>query len=111
MKIPNANKAVIDSEKLHNYILSPVHPVGRFKAAFFKKLGYSTNNWKVLEQDLRNQILSQNVNEVKLTRYGRKFIIKGFLRGPPKKTVQIVTVWAIIKGENIPRFITAYPGE
>jgi len=74
-------------------------------------LGYSTENWKVLEQDLRNQILSQNVNEVKETRYGRKFIIKGLLRGPAKKTVQIVTVWAIIKGENIPRFITAYPGE
>jgi len=73
MRIPNANKAVIDSEKLRNYILSPIHPVGRLKATFFKKLGYSTENWKVLEQDLRNQILSQNVNEVKETRYGRYY--------------------------------------
>ncbi len=39
MRIPNANKAVIDSEKLRNYILSPIHPVGRFKATFFKKFG------------------------------------------------------------------------
>ena len=54
MKLPNADKAIISSEKLRDYILSPIHSIGRFKAAFFKKLGYSAENWKILEQDLRN---------------------------------------------------------
>ena len=100
----------INSEKLRDYILSPIHPIGRFKAAFFKKLGYSAKNWKILEQDLRNQILPEDVMKVKETQYGQKFIIKGFLTGPAKKTVQIITVLVIIKGKDIPKFITAYPG-
>ena len=36
MKLPNADKAIISSEKLRDYILSPIHPIGRFKAAFLK---------------------------------------------------------------------------
>jgi len=110
MKLPNADKAIISPEKLRDYILSPIHPIGRFKATFFKKLGYSAENWRILEQDLRNQILPEDVMEVKETQYGQKFIIRGLLTGPAKKTVQIITVWAIIKGEDIPKFITAYPG-
>ena len=110
MKLPNADKAIISSEKLRDYILSPIYPIGRFKAAFFKKLGYSAENWKILEQDLRNQILLEDVMKVKETQYAQKFIIKGFLTGPAKKTVQIITVWVIIKREDIPKFITAYPG-
>jgi len=110
MKIPNADKAIIDPDKLSDYILSPKHPVGRFKAAFFERLGYSLEKWKILERDLRNQILSQDCLGTEDTRYGRKFIIEGFISGPSQKTAKIVTVWVIIKGESNPRFITAYPG-
>ena len=35
MKLKNAQRAVIDPAKLHSYLLSATHPVGRFKAAFF----------------------------------------------------------------------------
>ena len=110
MKLPNADKAIIAPEKLRDYILSLVHPIGRFKAAFFRKVGYSAENWGVLEQDLRNLVLSRDVVKISETEYGRKFIIEGDLTGPANEAVRIVTVWAIIKGEDIPRFITAYPG-
>jgi len=58
--LPNAENAVIDSEKLHDYLLSPSHPVGRFKAAFFSSLGYTQENWRQFEADLRRQHLSKD---------------------------------------------------
>jgi hypothetical protein len=42
VRIPNADRAVVDPAKLRDYLLSTTHTVGRFKAAFFcGQLGYS----------------------------------------------------------------------
>ncbi len=60
LQIPNADRALIDPAKLHGYLLSRSHPVGRFKAAFFLALGYSPEDWQRLEADLRNQHLSKD---------------------------------------------------
>ncbi len=109
-KLPNAEKAIIDAEKLQGYILSFAHPVGRFKAAFSQKLGYSSENWGVFEGHLRELILSHDVAGVERSRYGRKFIVEGSVVSPSGETVQIVTVWVTLKEESIPRFVTAYPG-
>lgn len=49
MKLPNATQAIIDEAKLHDYLLSPAHPVGRFKSAFFRSLGYTQDNRITLE--------------------------------------------------------------
>ncbi len=67
-KLPNANKAIIDEDKLRNCILSSTHPLGRFKATFFLKLGYSADNWQSFEQDLRDLILSHDVTKVEHSR-------------------------------------------
>lgn len=109
-RLPNAERAVIDADKLQIYILSPAHPIGRFKAAFFQKLGYSAENWEAFEQHLREHILTPDVTKIEESRYGRKFIVEGPLAGPSGETVQIVSVWVILKGEDVPRFVTAYPG-
>jgi hypothetical protein len=36
--INNATQATVDDSKVVDYLLSPVHPVGRFKCAFFERL-------------------------------------------------------------------------
>ncbi|MBI2847017.1 MAG: hypothetical protein HYX82_03955 [Chloroflexi bacterium] len=109
-RLPNAEKAIIEAKKLRGYILSSAHPVGRFKAAFFGRLGYSAENWEAFERYLRELALSQDVARVEDTRYGQKFVVEGSLVSPSGETVQIVTVWVILKGKDIPRFVTAYPG-
>lgn len=53
MKLPNTRLALIPLEKLRGYLLSEVHPVGKFKAVFFRSLGYTDSRWKRLENDLR----------------------------------------------------------
>ncbi|MFI5307497.1 MAG: DUF6883 domain-containing protein [Polyangiales bacterium] len=41
MKIPGAELAIVDPEKVRDYLLSPTHPVGKFKSVFFAALGYT----------------------------------------------------------------------
>jgi hypothetical protein len=50
--LPNAKDAVVESAKVRDYLLSPVHPVGRYKAAVFHALGYVADDWRRLQQDL-----------------------------------------------------------
>lgn len=57
MGVPGADHAVIEPRKLRDYLLSPAHPVGRFKAAFFASLGYTQEAWGTLSADLRRHAL------------------------------------------------------
>ncbi len=45
----------MDRATLADYLLSPSHPVGRFKARFFNRLGFRADAWEELEHDLREQ--------------------------------------------------------
>jgi hypothetical protein len=110
VKLPNIDKAVISSNKLRDYLLSRSHPIGRFKSIFFNKPGLSVDNWELMEEALRS-LLEGDAQEKDVTEYGNKYEIRGVITGPSGLSVEIVTVWIILKGENHPRFITAYPGE
>lgn len=110
MRLPSADRAIIPSEKLRDYLLSPEHPIGRFKAAFFVSLGYTKDDWQRLEADLRSQHLVLDAVEGEQTKYGRKFVITSPLMGPSGNAATVVSVWVIRHGEDIPRFVTAYPG-
>ena len=56
MKDPDWEKAEIDPAMIRVYLLSPTHPVGRFKAPFFAALGYTQKEWHALQADLREII-------------------------------------------------------
>ena len=110
MRIPNSDHAVIPVEKLRDYLLSPNHPIGRFKATFFAGLGYTADGWAILEADLRSQHLPLDAEESDRSAYGRKFVITGRLTGPAGTSANLISVWVIHNGEESPRFVTAYPG-
>ena len=111
MKLPNADKAIIPPEKLHDYVLSKSHPVGKFKAEFFQSLGYTSNDWPQLEADIRSIIDANDATAGEKTEYGQKFEVRGIITGSNLQTVEIVTAWIILNGDYNPRFITAYPGD
>ncbi len=56
MKIQNASQAYIPKEKLHDYVLSESHPVGRYKAKFFRALGYERAGWTALKDDILSML-------------------------------------------------------
>jgi len=107
--IPNPDRAVIEPAKLHAYLLSRTHPIGRFKAAFFQALGYSSEDWRQLEADLRSQHLPEEATADEPTPYGRKYVIRATLVGPSGSSAVLVTVWVVRAGEDCARFVTAYP--
>ncbi len=110
MLLPSANAAIIDPAKLHAYLLSPNHPVGRFKARFFNALGFSTERWPELESALRVQHLTQDAELTEPGPHGQSYAIRAILTGPGGSSATVVSVWHLRNGEEHPRFVTAYPG-
>lgn len=109
MRIPHPDRAVIEPAKLRDYLLSPTHPVGRFKAPFFLALGYSAAEWDRLTADLRGQHLPLEAVPAAATAYGQKYIIRATLVGPSGASAEVVTVWVVRANEDFARFVTAYP--
>jgi hypothetical protein len=109
--LPNAERAEIDAGKLHGYLLSTTHPIGRFKARFFASLGYAAERWEQLESDLRHQHLTHDAEPGSLTPHGRPFTIRAILRGPNGQSASLVSVWFIRAPGDVPHFVTAYPGD
>lgn len=110
VKLPGVNRAVVDPAKLRDYLLSPSHPVGRFKARFFFRLGFDRETWHVLEVELRRHAGAGVVAEGETSPYGRKFEVRGKLSGPTGRGAQVVAIWIFLAGEDFPRFVTAFPG-
>jgi hypothetical protein len=108
--LPNADDAIVDPEKLRDYLLSHEHPHGRFKARFFKALGFRADRWQELEFALRAQHLTQDAEVVPVAADGQKFRIRATLVGPQGASAVVVSIWFIRPHEAAPRFVTAFPG-
>ena len=109
MKLPNSKNVSISKEKLTSYVLSETHAVGKFKAKFFRKLGFDGANISLLEDALRTITQSQEVKEELPSAYGTKYIVDGKMKTPSGKLIKVRTVWIVEEGQKRPRFITVYP--
>ena len=111
MKMPGAVRAFIEPAKIRDYLLSPVHPIGRFKAVFFARLGYTAANWQDLAAALRLVALRNDASCGAEGTYGKRFDVRATLKGPAGRKAAVVTAWIVRSGEDFPRFITAFPGD
>ncbi len=110
MMLPNAGEARVDREKVVEYLLSPSHPDGRSKAAFFVRFGFRVAEWKALAEALRETGISNPVTREVESAYGRRYTVDGPLRAPDGRSPMVRTVW-IVEPETAPRLVTAYPLE
>jgi hypothetical protein len=106
--IPNAESALIDRRKLSEYLLARSHPVGRGKARFFERLGFSADDPDALEAALRALVVNPAAVSQEDTGFGTKYIADGQLRGAGGAAF-VRTVWIVDAGAETPRFVTAYP--
>ena len=107
--LPNYQHAFIDPSKVRDYLLSPSHPIGRFKASVFSALGYTQENWQQLRDDLFRLAQTGIVSPGQPSSFGQTFEVGGNLVGPSGRTGPFITVWMVRNGEDIPRFVTAFP--
>jgi hypothetical protein len=110
LRLPGIERASIDRPKVAGYLLSGSHPVGRFKAVFFRTVGYSAEAWEVLAADLQRHAAQNEAEPTEATQYGQKYEVRGSLRTPTNRMIALVTVWIVLHGEDFPRFVTAFPG-
>ena len=108
MKLPNAQKVVIEERKIRDYLLSDSHPIGRFKASFFGRLGFRQSNWDEFRDALLPLALEGDAEEQASTEHGRKFLISGTISGPSGQA-KVVSVWLVSVGDDVPRLVTVYP--
>jgi hypothetical protein len=107
--LPSAPAALIERAKITEYLLSAAHPVGRFKAVFFRALGFSASSWSDLRDAIHALAQTGAAAELPPTAFGRRFEVRGTLVGPSGRSARIVTAWIVRSDEDLPRFVTAYP--
>tara|TARA_R110001599_G_scaffold167957_4_gene357779 strand:- start:270 stop:599 length:330 start_codon:yes stop_codon:yes gene_type:complete len=108
--LPNFERAIVEPSKVRDYLLSPAHPVGRFKAVVFAALGYTQDHWELLQIDLLTMGASNPAVLGQVSPYGQKFEVSGILVGPSGRSGTFVSVWLVPTGDEIPRLVTVFPG-
>ena len=111
MKLPNASLALVDREKITEYLLNREHPDNGGKADFFIALGFSLHEWEILAESLRRVAILSEVSRSMESVHGKKYIVEGEIQTPIGKTPNVRTVWIVDAGKSIARLVTAYPHE
>ncbi|SRR5260221_6998436 len=109
IKLPNADKAIVERDKILNYLMNIEHRIGASKAHFFSSFGFSAEKWEQLAKALLVHGQTHEVKRVRETNFGPRYEIEGALKTPDGRTPFIRSVWQFDKGAVAPRLITAYP--
>lgn len=109
MKLPNADQAQVDREKITGYLLSATNPDGAGKAKFFARFGFDLKNWEILRAALGMHGVKCVVVKTVESTFGTRYTVEGALETPDGRNPRIRTVWLVEKGSAKPRLITAYP--
>jgi hypothetical protein len=108
VKLPNADRAIIDSRKITDYCLDPEHEDGQHKAHLFKRLlGIDLGNAQLLLDALQQAALGSEAVAGKQDKYGDRYVIDFELSGPAG-IATIRSAWMIRAGEDSPRLVTCY---
>lgn len=105
MRLPP--NSIIATRKLTEYLLT--FRTRNDKSLWLAKAGYTISNWEQLEQDLRQQVLTQNAELDETNQYGMVYRIITQLVGPNGQYLQVVTIWMIEHETGQTKFITLYP--
>ena len=109
MKLPNAENAAVQREKVADYLLNAAHPDNGGKAAFFEVLGFHRAEPEKLAKALKDLARQTEVAQTETSPHGRKYVVVGQIKSPTGRTATVQTIWIIDKGRDAARLVTAYP--
>lgn len=108
MKLPNAERAVVEIEKLRDYCLSTSHPRGRHKArVFVTALGITADDAEELRQAILSAVLTEEATPTDRDEYGQRLVVDFSMRRQGKEAV-VRSSWIIRRGEDVPRLTSCY---
>ena len=106
-KLPNGERAIVDSRKLQAYCLNPQHPRGRNKARVFASAGIRQTDADELRTALLAAAASAEAQTGIANPYGQRYIID-FELVRENKIVKIRSTWIVRIGEDMPRLTSCY---
>jgi filamentous hemagglutinin len=111
MNLPNVEHALVEREKITDYLLNPAHRYGESKARFFLAFGFHLDKWEELSDALREHGQTHPITRTKATPFGPRYEIDGELNTPDGQRPRIRTVWPLDHGQLAPCLITVHPLE
>jgi len=105
--LPNADKAVIPSEKFTEYSLNPLKQKDK-AIAFERALGYNMSNYQKLIDNIRANITKFTATPKPDIGYGQRYQIIMELVGENAKSAKVLTAWIFSDNKNIPTLTSAY---
>ena len=109
MKVPSAERAVVDIRKLRDYCLNSTHNHGKHKARLFAASLCMT---AIDAAELRDTLLQAvKTYEAQLGRrdvYGQRYIVD-FMLTRRNKQAMVRSAWIIEHGSDTPRLTSCYP--
>jgi hypothetical protein len=108
MKLPHADRAIVDINKLLNYSLNSSHDVGKHKARVFQAaLGLTIDDAGWLRERVLQAVHVEEAVAGSPSRFGDKYIIDmTVVRGEHQAKVR--TSWIIEHGTDFPRLTSCY---
>ncbi len=73
------------------------------------EFGFTLEKWEILAAALQLHVVECEIKKTEDTPFGKRFVLEGILQTPDDRKPQVRTVWFIDTGQEIPRFVTAYP--
>lgn len=114
--LPYSQNAATPESKIKGYLLCSTHPVGKHKAKIIDSvLGYNESNWSDFSDKLYREVQKSPVDKVTPFTFPKngdiiestKYEVPVIILGEKGRYLKLKSVWAMDKGSNIPRFITA----
>jgi len=109
MKLPNAEQAIIEREKIADYLLNPGHPDNGGKAAFFGACGFHRDEWDLLARVFRSLAVAGEITKTLDSPHGMKYILDGKVTTLTGRQYWLRTIWIVDAGSSQPGLVTAYP--
>ena len=108
MKLPCGDQALVPEAKIVDYLLSEAHPQGRSKAAFFRRVGFRSEESGALRTALLQLATTTDMTEV-VFEFGRKYAGIREVVAPSGEMLRVVTGWVLRNDAPPPMLVTAYP--
>ena len=111
VSMPNHQNAITSKEKFVNYSLDYDNPNSIGKAeAYERALGFNKSNADMLINQIEHAVQTESVSPIKIseTDFGVKYTYCIPVKGANGQIRDVIAVYQIDKGTDVPRMITNY---
>jgi len=109
-KLPNHEQCIVPEAKITRYLLDLSSENGRSKARFFLAFGFTIEAWQIMADALKQHAAEYEVTAALMREiFGINYVIEGTLITPDGRNPKVRSIWTIESGDDIPRFVSAYP--